>query len=303
MSAYTFRPYQPGDCDAVAALAVQVSSSPETACGQPDVSSADEFAADYGHRHLEDEAWVAIAPDGQLVGFVAGSVRAGRLTLDGPIVDAAHTGQGIGTRLYQFVEGMGRHVGAKDLQAGVRSVNERGRRFLDAQGYGSARRVYVYETHEPLTAGYTLSEGYTIGELKPRYLLPFLMVMHECFPDYRLPSYPQRLFEPDKMKIFLALDPEDKPVGGVTAFYYPEDRMAYIYNLGVSVPHRRHGLSRGLLLSACEWLWETHQPRFVGLSTTDEMGIRRSLFEPVGFKLRYAVDYLLKPITERVSVS
>jgi GNAT superfamily N-acetyltransferase len=124
------------------------------------------------------------------------------------------------------------------------------------------------------------------------------MIMHECFPGYRLPSTPQRLFEPDKMKIFLALDEADKPVGAVTAFFYPEDRIAYIYHIGITAPYRRSGLGRALLLSATDWLWETHNPRFVGLSTSDSAGVRRSLYERVGFELQYGLRYLQKAIAQ-----
>ena len=292
---YTLRRYRPDDFHAVAALAVLASSSPETACGQPDVASVDEFQADYGHRNLEAEAWVA-EQDGQVVGFAAGGVRNRTLTIDGPIVLGPYQRQGIGAAFFKRLEEDARLAGAHYTQTGVRATNERGLRFLEAHGYEPQNQIYVYETHRPLTASYTLPAGLTIGELKPRHLVPFLMIMHECFPAYRLPSTPQRLFEPDKMKIFLALDDADKPVGAVTAFFYPEDRMAYIYHLGITEPYRRSGLGRALLLSATEWLWETHNPRFVGLSSSDSAGVRMSLFERVGFELQYSLRYMRKPV-------
>jgi GNAT superfamily N-acetyltransferase len=282
----------------MAALAVMASSSPETACGQPDVASVDEFKADYLHRPLEQEAWVAEAQDGTVIGFASGSVRNGTFSVEGPIVLPDWQRQGVGSRLFAMVEEDARATGAERIEAGVRASNERGHAFLEGLGYEPARQIHVYETHAPLEATFSLGDGYTIGELKPRYLLPFLMLMHECFPGYRLPSNPQRLFEPDKMKIFLALDDQDKVAGAVTAFFYPEDHMGYIYHLGVSEPHRRRGLSRSLLVSACDWLWTAHTPRFVGLSTSDEVGVRHSLYERVGFKLQYALVYLKKPVQQ-----
>jgi GNAT superfamily N-acetyltransferase len=291
---YSLRRFRPEDLDAVADLAVWASSSPETACGQPDVGSVDEFKADYEHRNMEAEIWVAEAPEAGVIGFAGGSFRNGNYAVEGPIVRPEYQRQGLGSRLFRRLEEDASRLGAERLEAGVRLSNERGHAFLQSQGYEPARQIYVYESYAPLEATFSLPEGYTIGELKPRYLLPFLMVMHECFPGYRLPSTPQRLFEPDKMKIFLALDAQDKPVGAVTAFFYPEDRMAYIYHLAVSEPHRQHGLARGLLLSACDWLWSEHNPRFVGLSTSNERGVRQSLYEKVGFKLQYALAYLRK---------
>jgi GNAT superfamily N-acetyltransferase len=298
---YQVRRYRPEDFQAVAALAVAASSSPATACGQPDVASANEFEVDYGHRNLEQEAWVAEGPDGAILGFAAGNLRNQNLTLDGPIVREDVRHQGIGTALFSRLEEDAVAVGAQALEGGVRASNAAGQVFLRKHGYKPSREIYCYEAHNPLEANGNAPEGYRLGELKPRYLLPFLMVMHECFPGYRLPSNPQRLFEPDKMKIFLALDDQDKVAGAVTAFFYPEDQMGYIYHLGVSEPHRRRGLSRSLLVSACDWLWTSHTPRFVGLSTSDDVGVRHVLYERVGFKLQYALVYLKKPVQQPAS--
>jgi ribosomal protein S18 acetylase RimI-like enzyme len=292
---YILRRYRPDDFNAVAALAVLASSSQETACGQPDVASVDEFHADYGYRNLEAEAWVA-EQDGQVVGFAAGGVLNQTLTIEGPIVLPANQRQGIGAALFAHLEADARTAGVSYTQGGVRATNQRGLRFLEKLGYEPQNEVFVYETHQRLALAFEPPAGVTIGELKPRHLVPFLLLMHECFPAYRLPSTPQRLFEPDKMKIFLALDEADKPVGAVTAFFYPEDRIAYIYHLGIAEPYRRSGLGRALLISATDWLWETHNPRFVGLSSSDSAGVRNSLFERVGFELQYSLQYLRKQV-------
>ncbi|MDB5099781.1 MAG: family acetyltransferase [Cyanobacteria bacterium RYN_339] len=295
---YQVRRYQPEDFQAVAELAVAASSSPSTACGQPDVASTNEFEADYGHRNLEQEGWVAEGEGGTILGFAAGNLRNQTLTIDGPIVLAEARHQGIGTALFARIEQDAHATGALALEGGVRASNATGQVFLRKHGYKPSREIYCYEAHSQLESPVVAPESYRLGELKPKYLLPFLMVMHECFPGYRLPSNPQRLFEPDKMKIFLALDDQDKVAGAVTAFFYPEDHMGYIYHLGVSEPHRRRGLSRALLQGACDWLWTSHTPRFIGLSTSDEAGVRHSLYERVGFKLQYALVYLKKPVPQ-----
>lgn len=294
MAAYAIRRYERADFDAVAALAVMASASPSTACGQPDVASPAEFEADYGHRPLEQEAWVAEAPDGRVVAFAAGQLRNGVTLIDGPIVDAAWRGRGIGTALFARVEADGVAAGATAVETGVRATNVDGEAFLRARGYEANREIFVYEAHARVRAEGTLPAGYTLTDLKPRHLLPFLMVMQECFPGYRLPSTPQRLFEPDKMKIFLVLDGQDRVAGAITAFYYPEDELGYIYHLGVSEPNRKRGLARALLVAACDWLWDEHAPKLIGVSTSDELGARRALFEPLGFGLRYSLRYSRK---------
>lgn len=295
-ASYTIRRYEPADFDAVAALAVLASAAPETACGQPDVASAAEFEADYGHRALEQEAWVAAGPDEAVVAFAAGQLRNGVVLVDGPIVAEGWRGRGIGTALFAHLEADSAARAAQAIETGVRATNTRGEAFLCARGYDANREIFVYEVHERMRAEAPLPAGYEVTDLKPRHLLPFLMTMQECFPGYRLPSTPQRLFEPDKMKIFLALDAQERVAGAITAFYYPEDELGYIYHLGVSEPHRRRGLARALLVAACDWLWDEHSPKIIGASTSDELGARRALFEPLGFSLRYSLRYSRKAL-------
>ncbi len=293
---YAIRRYERTDFDAAASLAVQASASAVTACGQPDVASPAEFEADYSHRALEQEAWVATAPDGTVVAFAAGQLRNGVVLVDGPIVDADWRGRGIGSALFAKVEADSAAAGALAIETGVRATNTRGESFLRGRGYEANREIFVYETYERARAEGPLPGGYSLVDLKPKYLLPFLMVMQECFPGYRLPSTPQRLFEPDKMKIFLALDAQERVAGAITAFYYPEDELGYIYHLGISDPHRRRGLARALLVAACDWLWDEHSPKIIGASTSDELGARRALFEPLGFDLRYSLRYSRKAL-------
>jgi GNAT superfamily N-acetyltransferase len=290
---YEVRRYAPADFDAVAALAVLASASAETACGQPDVASTAEFEADYGHRALEREGWVAIAADA-VVGFAAGQLRNGVVLVDGPIVAPGWRGRGVGTALFARVEADAAEAGAEAVETGVRATNTRGEAFLMARGYAPNREIFVYEAYERVRSEAPVPPGYTLVDLKPRHLVPFLMLLQECFPGYRLPSTPQRLFEPDKMKIFLVLDGQERVAGAITAFYYPEDELGYIYHLGVSEPHRRRGLARVLLGAACDWLWDDHAPKVIGASTSDELGARRALFEPFGFALRYALRYARK---------
>ncbi|MEB3195745.1 MAG: GNAT family N-acetyltransferase [Candidatus Sericytochromatia bacterium] len=290
-AAVRIRRYQPADFESIAQLAVDASAQPETACGQPDVASVAEFQTDYGHRALESEAWVGESADGQVVAFAAGTTRRGVVLIDGPIVASGWRGQGLGRSLFERISDEAAEQGVEWLEVGVRSTNQRGDDFLETLGCETCREVFVYESHQPARGEFLVPEGYSLADLKPRSLLPFLMVMHECFPGYRLPSTPQRLFEPDRMKIMLVLDPADQVAGAVTAFFYPEDGHGYLYHLGISEPHRGKGLARALLAHASNWLWEAHQPHLIGLSTSDDLTLRQKLFHPLGFALQYSLRY------------
>ena len=298
---FRIRRYEPADFPALAALAVEASATPETACGQPDVASVAEFEVDYAHRPLEEEAWVAVDPGGAVVGFTAGQTRSGVLMVDGPIVAPGARRLGIGRALYQRLEAEAVAAGVELMEVGVRSTNAVGDAFLSAIGCGKHREIYVYEAHARVRAEPQIPAGYHIEDLKPRTLLPFLMVMHECFPGYRLPSTPQRLFEPERMKIVLAIDATGRVAGALTAFYYPEDGHGYLYHLGVSEAHRGKGLARGLIVAACDWLWDTHGPHLIGASTSIELGARQRLFHPLGFALQYALRYARKPLAAGVA--
>ncbi len=144
---FLVRRYTPDDFEPVAALAVLASSAPETACGQPDVASVNEFAADYGHRNLEAEAWVAVGPAGEVIGFAGGQLRTQTLTVDGPIVDPAWQRRGIGRALFDRLEADACELGALGVEGGVRATNTQGRAFLDRLGYGPSREIYCYEAH------------------------------------------------------------------------------------------------------------------------------------------------------------
>lgn len=299
--AYRIRRYDPADFAAVARLAVEVSSAPETACGQPDVASVAEFEADYAHRPLETEAWVAVDAADAVVGFIGGHARRGVLLVDGPIVSEGFRRQGIGAELFARVEADAAAQGAEQLEVGVRSTNTHGEAFLGAMRCLHHREIYVYEAHHRVRAEVAPPPGYAIEDLKPRTLLPFLMVMNECFPGYRMPSSPQRLFEPDRMKIVLARDAEGHVVGAVTAFFYPEDGHGYLYHLGVSDGHRGKGLARALVVAACDWLWEAHQPHLIGASTSNDLSARQKIFHPLGFALQYALRYARKVLAAPVA--
>jgi ribosomal protein S18 acetylase RimI-like enzyme len=299
---FRIRRYSDGDFDAIAHLAVEASASPQTACGQPDVASVNEFHADYAHRPLYNEAWVAEDEAGHIIGFVAGQMRQKMVALDGPIVAPAARQQGVGRALCQAIEQDASANGAETLECGVRSSNEAGALFLERLGYHASRNIHCYELSVRRECLRPVPSGFRVVALQPRYLLLFLMVMHECFPGYRLPSSPQRLFEPDKMCIFLVLDEAEQPVAGVTAFYYPEDHLGYIYHLGVTAAHRRRGLGSALLDAAVDWLMTSHQPPKIGLSTSQGEAERRALYEALGFEHRYSLNYSCKvlPVTDIV---
>ncbi|MEB3330156.1 MAG: GNAT family N-acetyltransferase, partial [Candidatus Sericytochromatia bacterium] len=140
-AAFHIRRYEPADFLALAALAVEASASPDTACGQPDVASVAEFEVDYGHRSLEQEAWVAIDGAGAVLGFTAGQSRGGVLMVDGPIVKPSHRRRGIGRALYEHLEQEAHAAGVELVEVGVRSTNTVGDAFLGAIGCGRHREI------------------------------------------------------------------------------------------------------------------------------------------------------------------
>jgi hypothetical protein len=80
--------------------------------------------------------------------------------------------------------------------------------------------------------------------------------------------------------------PGDEVWGYVYAII-DESSEGYIEYLGVRSDRRRQGLGKGLLLTALDWLFRVNNVSEVGLTVSDDQANARSLYEQVGFGIKY----------------
>lgn len=66
-----------------------------------------------------------------------------------------------------------------------------------------------------------------------------------------------------------------------------ESGEGYLEFLGVRPDARRRGLGKRLLLTALNWLFEVKDVSTVGLTVSGDQNNARSLYEKVGFHIRY----------------
>jgi hypothetical protein len=66
-----------------------------------------------------------------------------------------------------------------------------------------------------------------------------------------------------------------------------ETSEGYIEYLGVQSDRRRQGLGKRLMLTALDWLFRVKNVSEVGLTVSDDQANARSLYEQVGFRIRY----------------
>lgn len=174
------------------------------------------------------------------------------------------------------------------LDSYLNIANERGNQFYAAHGFKQLRLAHVYEAHPYGTTAFDRLAGNAWGcaPLDPLQVQAFVTLHHQVFP--RTYATGQRIVD--------ALD------GNHQVFIYTEgdELLGYVYTaidedsgegsvefIGVREDARGKGAGRKLLRTALDWLFETKKVPQAVLVVNDDLSNARSLYESVGFCLKY----------------
>lgn len=162
-------------------------------------------------------------------------------------------------------------------------ANEQGNRFYLNQGFQHIRQVHVYEATAPKTS---LDVPSPCETLKPEQE-PSLISLHDTlFPQTYITGQ-QMVAKVDEANQVFVYANKDDVLGYVYAMIEEESPEGEVDFIGVRADAREQGIGRQLLLTALQWFFEVKKISQVFLTVNDELTNARSLYESVGFVLKY----------------
>jgi mycothiol synthase len=284
--------------DAAAVHTLMVASDIED-FGESQGWDIDDTESELKQLDLERDAWVAIAPDGELAGYGYAQDRQ-HVRIDVEIyVHPAHLGRGIGTTLVRLTEARAReHVALAPPEArvvvnnGINALNPNARSLLEREGYVLVRYAFRMELEpadEPPAASWPAGITVRVGE-GDEDLRTFYETTEEAMADHwghvDIPFAEWRArnagekFDPSLW--FLAMD-DRVPAG--TAICRISDGIGWIDKLAVRRPWRRRGLGSALLSHAFRELYGRGMRRIaLGVDAENLTGATR-LYERAGMRV------------------
>jgi ribosomal protein S18 acetylase RimI-like enzyme len=171
-------------------------------------------------------------------------------------------------------------------------LNEANQRAYDlylSRGFGMPKVSHVYVAPRPPTLR-PLPES-VCPQLEPRLAGPFADLHDAIFPNtyYTGRQIIDQLDGEHRVFVCVSGDvsaPGDEVWGYIYAII-DESAEGYVEYLGVRSDRRGQGLGKCLLLTALDWLFRVKNVSEVGLTVSDDQANARSLYEQVGFRIRY----------------
>jgi mycothiol synthase len=257
---------------------------------------------------LATDAWVAVGPDGQLLGYEQIDLDpAGRAhEIDG-YVHPEHEGCGIGTRLLRLAEQRARAVSASvaQMRGSIEATNSAAQHLFAAEGYRAARHFWRMEIDldapppAPVwPAGIAVRTFVPGQDERATY-----EAVEEAFQDHwghtRLPFEEwsrgqSRRPDFDPALWFLAIDREQ--IAGTALCLPRTESMAWVRGLGVRRAWRGRGLGMALLRHAFGAFYARgFRSAGLGVDAQSLTGATR-LYECAGMRVTERYDILEKTV-------
>jgi ribosomal protein S18 acetylase RimI-like enzyme len=169
------------------------------------------------------------------------------------------------------------------LDSFLNIANERGNNFYLAQGFKKLRLVHVYVVTTP-----EISSGLSgaCESLHPGQAQSFITLHESIFPQTYATG--QRILDKIGGHHQVFVYTQGSEISGYLYAAIEEDSGdGSVEFLGVREDARGNGIGRQLLQTALHWFFEVKEVSQVTLVVNDNLTNARSLYESVGFKLKY----------------
>ncbi len=261
--------------------------NPETHCIQSDTGNDYQSIQNEITRLDLDSAscYMVAFQDSQLIGTLGCELdkELGRGWVRGPFVVAnTDNWENVAASLLQ---GMQNTLPAAIhwLDSYLNIANERGNNFYLTHGFKKLRLVHVYTAATPENP---LGFSGICKSLDPDQAQNFIVLHESIFP--RTYATGQRILDKlgDHHQVFVCTQGSEI-LGYLSAAIEEDSGDGSVEFIGVREDARGTGIGRQLLQTALHWLFEVKKVPQVTLVVNDNLTNARSLYESVGFKLKY----------------
>jgi GNAT superfamily N-acetyltransferase len=169
------------------------------------------------------------------------------------------------------------------LDSFLNIANERGNKFYFAHGFQQLRLVHVYVA---VTFENPLGNSSICESINPLQAQNFIALHESIFTQTYATG--QRILDKlgDDHQVFVYTQ-GDEILGYLYAAIEEDSGDGSVEFVGVREDTRGKGIGRLLLQTALHWLFEVEKVRQVTLVVNDNLTNARSLYESVGFRLKY----------------
>ena len=287
MNNIAVRSAQKEDFEIISKLIADQNKNPETHCIQSD--TGDDYRSiqnEIARLDLDSGICFVIAfQNNQLIGTLGCELdeELGRGWLRGPFVIAnTEDWENVAASLFQGLQNTLPST-IHWLDSFLNIANERGNNFYLTNGFKQLRLVHVYVAKTP---GNPLGLSNPCEALNSNQTQNFITLHESIFP--RTYATGQRILDKlgDHHQVFVYTQ-ADEILGYLYAAIDEDSGGGSVEFLGVREDARGNGIGRQLLQTALHWLFEVNKLPQVTLVVNDNLTNARSLYESVGFRLKY----------------
>jgi ribosomal protein S18 acetylase RimI-like enzyme len=287
VSNITIQQAHKADFELIAKLIAFQNKTPETHCIQSDTGDNEQnIYSEIARLDLSSEICFVMAfQDDQLTGVFGCELdeELGRGWLRGPfVVENMENWNATASALLQGLLDI-LPASIHRLDSFLNIANKRGNDFYLNHNFQQLRLVHVYVTAPP---GNPFVYTNTCQVLKPYHAQDFIDLHQAVFPNTYATG--QRILDKlgDHHQVFVY--PRESEILGYVYVAIEEDSEdGSIEFIGVREDARGQGIGRQLLQTALQWLFEEKKVPQTNLVVNDNLANARSLYESVGFRLKY----------------